>query len=69
MAVSDRCCRYADCPQRNEFGTGNIVEHSRFRLANDSRRRRYRCNACGGSFVSTLGTPYYRLRCSQNDFD
>ncbi len=48
---------------------GNIVKHSRFKLANGSHRRRYRCNACGKAFVSTRGTPYYRLRCSRSDFD
>jgi hypothetical protein len=27
MAVSDRCCRNADCPQKNKFGAGNVVKH------------------------------------------
>ncbi len=69
MAVSDRCCRNAECPQRGKFGRGDIIKHCFFKLSNGSRRRRYRCKVCGGSFVSTRDTPYYRLRCSQSDFD
>jgi len=69
MDVSDRCCRNAVCPQRGKFGSTNIIKHSRFKLANGSNRCRYLCKACGKTFVSTRATPYYRLRCSQNDFD
>jgi len=69
MAVSDRCCRNAVCPQRGKFGGTNIIKHSRFKLANGSNRRRYLCKACGKTFVSTRGTPYYRLLYSQSDFD
>jgi len=34
-----------------------------------SCRRRYRCTACGKTFSSTKGTPYYRLHCTRRDFD
>ena len=32
-------------------------------------RRRYRCNACGTTFCSTKGTPYYRLQHRRSTFD
>ena len=33
------------------------------------RRRRYRCKSCGGTFVSSFGTPYHRLKCTRAHFD
>ena len=33
------------------------------------RRRRYRCEACRATFVSSVGTPYHRLKCTRAQFD
>ena len=49
-------------------GKGNIVLHGFLRLKR-GRRRRYRCEACGRTFVSSLGTPYHRLKCTRAEFD
>ena len=51
-------------------GKGNIVLHGFLRLKR-GRRRRYRCKACGRTFVSSLGTqclaaPLELLRCHYN---
>jgi hypothetical protein len=40
---------------RGQTGKGNLVIHSQ-------RERRYRCLACGHTFVERKGTPFYRLR-------
>ena len=40
---------------RGQSGKGNLVIHSR-------KERRYRCLACGHTFVERKGTPFYRLR-------
>ena len=47
-------CHNAACPARGQAGHGNIRVHSR-------RERRYRCEVCRGTFVTTKGTPFYRL--------
>ena len=49
-------------------GKGNIVLHGFLRLKR-GRHRRYRCEACGGTFVSSVGTPYHRLRYTRAQFD
>jgi transposase len=51
------------------LGKGNITRHGFFKLKHGSRRRRYRCTACGKTFASTQGTPYRRLHCTRRDFD
>src|SRR5919205_837753 len=48
-------CHNDACPARGQVGHGNIRVHSR-------QEQRYRCQTCGCTFVSTLGTPFYRLR-------
>jgi IS1 family transposase len=49
-------------------GRGNIVLHGFLRLKR-GRRHRYRCETCGRTFVSSLGTPYHRLKCTRAQFD
>jgi len=49
-------------------GKDNIVLHGFLKLRR-GRRRRYRCRSCGGTFVSSLGTPYHRLKCTRAQFD
>ena len=56
------------CPLHGQLGHGNVVRHGFIRLKR-GRRRRYRCNACGRTFCSTKGTPYYRLQCTRKTFD
>jgi transposase-like protein/IS1 family transposase len=58
--ISNRCCSNPVCPRRGRFGAGNILRHGFFPLS-QGRRRRFRCIACGVTFSSTKGTPYYRL--------
>ena len=41
------------CLARGQSGKGNIGVHSK-------KDRRYKCTACGKTFVETKGTPYYR---------
>ena len=53
---------------RGKVGKGNIRLHGFLRLKR-GRRRRYRCKCCGGTFVSSLGTPYHRLKCTRAQFD
>lgn len=48
-------CPNIDCPARGQCGQGNISIH-------DRREKRYRCSACQGTFVTTTGTLFYRLR-------
>jgi len=51
-----------------KLGKGNIVLHGFLKL-NRGRRRRYRCEDCGRTFVSSVGTPYHRLKCTRAQFD
>ena len=66
--VSDRCCQNPDYPLHGVFNEGNIIRHS-FYTTSQGRRRRYRCKACGKTFCSTNGTPYYRLHNRRAVFD
>ena len=47
---------------------GNVTFHGFLRLKR-GRRRRYRCEACCTTFVSSVGTPYHRLKCTRAQFD
>ena len=70
-AVKDRACSDSQCAmfgKIGKIGKGNIVLHGFLKLKR-GRRRRYRCKACGGSFVSSVGTPYHRLKCTKAQFD
>jgi transposase-like protein len=48
-------CPNSACPARGQIGKGNIGVHSR-------KDRRYKCDACGHTFVATRGTLFYRRR-------
>ncbi len=61
-------CPHPKCTLHGQFGKQNIVRYGFFVL-NRGRRRRYRCNACGKTFASTLGTAYYRLQYPRRSFD
>ena len=52
-------CHNLDCPASGQTGKGNIVVHSQ-------KERRYKCKACGKTFVETKGTPFYRLRTAKD---
>lgn len=51
-------CPNPDCPARGRCGEGNIGVHSR-------KERRYRCRVCGKTFAARQGTPFYRLRTTE----
>jgi transposase-like protein/IS1 family transposase len=67
-AVTDCACPNAQCAMFGKIGKGNIVLHGFLKLKR-GRRRRYRCEACGRTFVSSVGTPYHRLKCTRAQFD
>jgi transposase-like protein len=55
MNPQTQLCHNTQCPARGQWGQGNIQVHSR-------AEQRYRCTACGQTFVATKDTPFYRLR-------
>lgn len=61
-------CPNPACDLFGQLGKGNIIRYGFFSLGH-GRRRRHRCTACGKTFSSTKGTPYYRLHCTRRDFD
>ncbi len=61
-------CPCPKCTLHGQSGKQNIVRHGFFMLKR-GRRRRYRCNACGRTFASSLGTAYYRLPSPRKTFD
>jgi transposase-like protein len=54
-------CPNLDCPARGRIQQGNITIHSQ-------KERRYRCAVCCKTFAETKGTPFYRLRHSDECF-
>lgn len=58
MVPQEVFCPQESCPLRGKTDQGNINVHC-------SKERRYRCLACGKTFAETRGTPFYRLRQSQ----
>jgi transposase-like protein/IS1 family transposase len=64
----DRFCPHPGCRLYGKSGGVNIARHG-FMKTKYGRRRRYRCLACGKTFSSNTGTPYYRLQTSRKDFD
>ena len=66
--INDRFCPNTSCPLHGRLSAGNVSRHGFVRLRR-GRRRRYRCTACGRTFCSTAGTPYYRLQCTRKTFD
>ena len=67
MAVVNRSCPNAQGAMWGKVGRGNIRLHGFLKLKR-GRRRRYRCESCGGTFISSLGTPYHRLKCTRAQF-
>src|SRR5688572_12397179 len=63
-----RHCPHADCPSHTTGAKPRVVRHSCFRTRLGLRRRML-CKICGRTFVSTLGTPYYRMRRPHGQFD
>jgi transposase-like protein len=47
-----------NCPARGRINEGNISVHS-------LKEHRFKCSVCGKTFAETKGTPFYRLRHSQ----
>jgi len=61
------------CPNRHrppskQGDVGAISRHG-FYTTRWGKRRRYQCQACGKTFSSTTGTPYYRLQHRRSTFD
>ena len=67
--ASHPSCPNPDYPSHPSTDRAKTVRYGFFRLKNGSRRRRYRCTACGKTFSSTKNTPYYRLHGTRRDFD
>ena len=62
-----------DCPNRHCHSSGKsdtaaIIRHG-FYTTRWGKRRRYQCQACGKTFCSTTGTPYYRIHHRRVAFD
>jgi len=55
-AVKGRACPNAQCAMWGEVGKGNIRLHGFLKLKR-GRRRRYWCETCDRTFVSSVGTP------------
>ena len=66
--VSDRCCPNQECAFYGKYDEGNI-RYCSFYTTKQGRRRRFECIACGRTFSSTTGTPYYRLKKPRRTFD
>mgnify|MGYP001276226377 CR=1 FL=1 len=60
------CCR-PGCDNLGKPGC-DIVGHGWF-VTKSGRRRRYRCNVCGGTLSTNTGTAYRGLRCTRREFD
>ena len=59
--LSALSCPNPDCKNHGETGTGAIVANGSYRT-NTGVSRRFLCRACGRSFCSTSGSPFYELR-------
>ncbi len=72
MPRQQRAVRYScpntKCQLYGHSEKGNIIRYGFFKLKR-SKRRRYRCKVCGGTFCSTTGTVYHRIHRSRNTFD
>ena len=60
MDPQEQFCQNDACPARGKSGEGNIVIHSR-------KEARYKCRVCGKTFAETKGTPFYRLRHTEDE--
>ena len=54
-------CPNLACPARGRLKEGNITIHSQ-------KERRFKCSVCRKTFAATKGTPFYRLRHSDERF-
>src|SRR5262249_2213344 len=61
-------CPNRRCPPSGKGDVGAIVRHG-FYTTRWGKRRRYQCQACGKTFCSTNGTPYFRLQHRRATFD
>jgi len=61
-------CPNRHCPPSRNGGSGAIIRHG-FYTTRWGKRRRYQCQACGKTFSTTTGTPYYRLHHRRATFD
>ena len=61
-------CANIDCPLAGKAAAGRVVRHGFYRTK-WGRRRRYRCQACGKTFCTNVGTPYHRLQHRRATFD
>jgi len=68
MPQQQRSCPNTKCQMHGQSGNGNIIRYGFLKLKR-SKRRRYRCTVCGGTFCSTTGTVYHRIHKSRNIFD
>jgi transposase-like protein/IS1 family transposase len=55
-------------PSSKHGDVGAIIRHG-FYKTRWGKHRRYQCQACGKTFCSTTGTPYYRLQHRRATFD
>ena len=56
------------CPNSHCEHPGSVHRHG-FLRTRHGRRRRFLCKACGHTFVTSRGTPYFRIRSSRAAFD
>ena len=68
MPRQQRSCPNTKCQLYGHSEKGNIIRYGFFKLKR-SKRRRYRCKVCGGTFCSTTGTVYHHIHSSRNTFD
>jgi transposase-like protein len=61
-------CPNRQCPPSKMSVGETIIRHG-FYKTRWGNRRRYYCQACGKTFRSTIGTPYYRLHHRRATFD
>ncbi len=55
MNPQEMFCPNMDCPARGQTGKGNIHVHSQ-------KEKRFICDVCQGTFPTSKGTIFYRLR-------
>jgi transposase-like protein/IS1 family transposase len=61
-------CPNWHCPPSERGDIKVIIRHG-FYKTRQGMRRRYQCQACGKTFGSTSGTPYYRIQHRRTTFD
>ena len=61
-------CPNKNCPRSGKGDSRAITLHG-FYKTKWAKRCRYQCQACGRTFCSTSGTPYYRLQHRRATFD